>query len=746
MIRIPGKNGGCTRSARQLHATARNRDTTHDGVNCRTNCGRDDDFNGVTMSRMTDDADLALDTLLSSLNPEQRSAAQHGDEPLLIVAGAGTGKTTTLAHRVASLIARGIDPGRILLLTFTRRSSGEMLRRVDALLARWQQLAHRGGPQLKSASRAVWGGTFHAVATRLLHQHGKLIGLEPEFTILDRSDAEDLLSVLRTELELTKTDKRFPLKGTCLDVYSRVVNTQLTLEQVLKETFPWVTDHLESLKRLFAAYTDRKEQQQTLDYDDLLLFWHYLMTEPACGEIVRQKFDCVLVDEYQDTNTLQAGIVKGLAPQGRGLTVVGDDAQSVYSFRAATVRNILDFPQQFPGTTVLPLEQNYRSTQPILDATNRVIALASEGHRKQLWSNRADGNKPQLVSCLDENEQTDYVIEQILALRETGVPLKQQAVLFRASHHSLALELELSRRNIPFHKFGGLKFIEAAHVKDLLSFLRLAENPRDSVSALRILLLLPGIGPKKATQLVALLTAQRGDFSAWSDFKPPAAAATHWPLFLALLKILSGRLAKPLELSLEIHHVRTFYAPLLEQKYDDAFVRARDLEQIEQMATRFDSRSQFLNDMTLDPPSSTQDFAGDPLLDEDFLTLSTIHSAKGLEWDAVYVLHAADGNIPSDMATESAAEIEEERRLFYVALTRSKSHLHVLHPQRYYFHSHFKSDRHSYSQRTRFIPDELLEWFEPLTVKRSTLDVSNDDSAGDRTTAEVRKRIGRMWA
>lgn len=673
-------------------------------------------------------------------------AVEHGDNPLLIVAGAGTGKTTTLAHRVAHLIARGIDPGRILLLTFTRRSAAEMLRRVDSLLVRWQQVGRSRGIGAKTLSRDVWGGTFHAVATRLLRQHGKLIGLGPEFTILDRSDAEDLLNILRSELELAKSDKRFPLKGTCLDIYSRVVNTQLSLELVLKETFPWVTDHLDSLKKLFAAYSDRKEQQQTLDYDDLLLFWHYLMTEPACGDMVRQKFDCVLVDEYQDTNTLQAEIVKGLSPIGHGLTVVGDDAQSVYSFRAATVRNILDFPSHFPGTTVLPLEQNYRSTQRILDATNRVIALASEGHRKTLWSKRSDGGKPRVVSCLDENEQSEYVIEQILALRETGVALKQQAVLFRASHHSLALELELSRRNIPFHKYGGLKFVESAHVKDLLAFLRLAENPRDSVSALRILLLLPGIGPKNATQLVELLISQRGDFGAWKDFKPPGAAVTHWPLFVALLKILSGRHTKPMELSLEIHHVRTFYAPLLEQKYDDAFVRARDLEQIEQMATRFESRAHFLSDITLDPPSSTQDFAGDPLLDEDYLTLSTIHSAKGLEWESVFVLHAADGNIPSDMATGSEAEIEEERRLFYVALTRAKSHLHVLHPQRYYFHNHSKSDHHSYSQRTRFIPDELLESFEPFTVARPKLDFSEKDPATDITTADVRKRIGKMWA
>lgn len=695
------------------------------------------------MSGMTVADPAVLDQLLADLNPQQRAAAQHGRSPLLIIAGAGTGKTTTLAHRVASLIATGIDPGRILLLTFTRRAAAEMIRRVDALLLRMQRT---GSLHHRVVGRDVWGGTFHAVATRLLRMHGKMIGLSPEFTILDRSDAEDLLSAIRAELELAKTDKRFPLKGTCLDIYSRCVNMQKPIEDVVKDTFPWVVEQVGGLKKLFQAFTERKESQQVLDYDDLLLFWHALMTEPGCGDIVRQKFDCVLVDEYQDTNTLQSEIVRGLCPTGEGLTVVGDDAQSIYSFRAATVRNILDFPQQFDGVAVVPLEQNYRSTQPILQATNHVIALASEGHRKTLWSQRNEGAKPKLVTCLDETEQTEYVIEQVLAHREAGLDLKKQAVLFRASHHSLSLEVELARRNILFHKYGGLKFVEAAHVKDLVAFLRLAENPRDSVSALRILLLLPGIGHKKASQLVDDLQASQGNFTAWAGFKPPAATTLHWPLFLALLRILSGQGGKKLELQVEVHHVRSFYAPLVEQKYDDAPARLRDLEQIEQLASRFESRSIFLNDLTLDPPSSTQDFAADPLLDEDYLTLSTIHSAKGLEWESVFVLHAADGNIPSDMATESPAEIEEERRLFYVALTRAKTWLTVCHPQRYYFHSRHRSDRHSFSQRTRFLPEELIADWECVIARPQKVDQGATGPVSDVTTADIRKRIGRMWA
>jgi DNA helicase II / ATP-dependent DNA helicase PcrA len=681
--------------------------------------------------------------LLADLNQEQAAAASAGHQPLLVIAGAGTGKTTTLVHRVAALIAAGVDPSRILLLTFTRRAAAEMLRRVDVLLGKLASEA-KGGPLAISAQRKLWGGTFHAVGTRLLRQFGSLMGLSPEFTILDRSDTEDLLNTVRSELALAKADKRFPLKGTCLEIYSRCVNTQWPVHQVLKQCFPWCAEHEAGLKKLFQGFSQVKEQQQIFDYDDLLLFWHALLQDPATAEPIRQKFDCVLVDEYQDTNTLQAEIVKGLRPDGMGLTVVGDDAQAIYSFRAATVRNILDFPEWYPGTCVIKLEQNYRSTQPLLAATNAVIRLASEGHRKELWSNKPGSALPRLVNCLDESQQTDYVIERILSHREQGIDLKRQVVLFRASHHSLALELELARRNIPFHKFGGLKFVEAAHVKDLLAILRLAENPRDTVSALRVLLLFPGIGPRKAKQLTDDLAAAGGNFDCWQRFTPPAAAQAHWPLFVALMRLLARTTAQAVELATEVHQARMFYRPLLEEKYDHATARAKDLEQLEQIASKYESRGLFLSEISLDPPSSTQDLAQDPYLDEDYLILSTIHSAKGLEWDAVYVLHAADGNIPSDLATQSVDEIEEERRLFYVALSRAKSSLDVIHPQRYYFHGRMQSDLHSYSQRTRFLPDKLLPLFEVLTLKGD-----GGREAGRlqqvTTTAAVRERFGKMW-
>lgn len=706
----------------------------------------------------------ALERVLAKLNPAQREAALHGQEPLLIIAGAGTGKTTTLAHRVATLIARGIDPSRILLLTFTRRAAAELIRRAEGIVRELGTPALPGteasGPAGGLVNR-IWGGTFHAVASRLLRRYGKGIGLDPAFTIIDRSDAEDLLHVIRADLKLdsdsptAETDavlaprmarQRFPLKGTCLAIYSRAVNTQWPIRKVLQEAFPWCLEHEDALKQLFAAYVDRKEQLGLLDYDDLLVFWQALVEDPVAGEPVRQRFDCILVDEYQDTNVVQAAILKGLSPAGQGLTVVGDDAQAIYSFRAATVRNILDFPEQFPGTVVIKLEQNYRSTTPILQATNAVIAAAKERHHKELWSQREAGNRPQVVLCEDEDEQTRFVVENILQHRENGLKLNQQAVLFRAAHHSMQLEVELSRRNIPFHKFGGLKFVETAHIKDAVAFLRLVENPRDLVSGSRVLVLLPGIGQARARQLLQTLAEQQFDFRCWKSFTPPKAAQTDWPLFLALLIGLSEPEGQQLPVAEQFQRVCRLYVPLMERRYDDFRVRKKDLDQLTQIAHRYRDRTQFLTEMTLDPPSSTQDLAGDPLLDEDYLCLSTIHSAKGLEWDVVHVIHAADGNIPSDLSTGNPEQIEEELRLFYVALTRARDWLYVTVPQRYYFHGHFRSDQHSYSQPTRFLSAAALRFFDQRTLQSAEQEpVSEGAAAGETTAQSVRQRLKRNW-
>lgn len=679
---------------------------------------------------------MHAEDLLAHLNEEQRAAASHDNAPLLIIAGAGTGKTTTLAHRVAFLIAEGADPGRILLLTFTRRAAAEMIRRVDALL----RTAAEEGRMAMSGAR-IWGGTFHAVASRLLRLHGRDLGLEPEFTILDRADSEDLMHACRTELGLSAKSKRFPQKSTCLDIYSRCVNAQAKLEDVLAKAFPWCKDDLDDLKRLFDAYTDRKESQQVLDYDDLLLFWHGLLADPIAGERVRERFDFVLVDEYQDTNAIQAQIVALLRPDGTGVTVVGDDAQAIYSFRSATVENILSFPSQFSAAEVMTLTRNYRSTTPILTATNRIIAETPERYEKDLWTTREGGGRPTIAVCRDETEQSDWLIERILGHREQGTALKKQAVLFRATHHSLPLEVELSRRNIPFIKYGGLKFLEMAHVKDLLGFLRLAENPRDITAGMRVVGLVPGIGPKTAESLMRRLSENGGDFETWVGVDVPEQAKALWPEFVSLVRALASAPAS--DLSAQVHAIRTVFAPLVERRYDNVAARLRDLEQLESVASRFSDRTRFLSELALDPPSYTQDFAGPPLLDEDYLILSTMHSAKGLEFDVVYVIHAADGNIPSDMSTGTPEEIEEERRLFYVACTRARDALYVTYPLRYYVHGSPWTDTHGYAQRTRFLTDALLSLF--VEVQARPAPTEEHDALPAATSVSIREGVKRLW-
>lgn len=646
---------------------------------------------------------------LDELNPQQREAATYGVAPgaapasaLLVIAGAGSGKTSTLAHRVVHLIRHGADPQRLLLLTFSRRAAQEMDRRVASVLRRVMKLDG-------AAPSLPWAGTFHSIGARLLRDCAKRIGLSEAFTVHDRSDAEDLMGMLRHELGLTATQNRFPLKGTCLSIYSRVINSQDALGDVLARAFPWCAQWEHELKRLFQAYMQAKQAQQILDYDDLLLYWAEMMADPGIARDVSSRFDHVLVDEYQDTNRLQAGILLSMKPDGRGLTVVGDDAQSIYAFRAATVRNILDFPRQF-GAHVIALERNYRSTQPILDASNAVIAEAPERYAKALWTDRASAQKPELVNVSDEAGQARWVADQVLARREEGMRLTAQAALFRAASHSAALELELTRRNIPFVKFGGLRFLEAAHVKDLLSLLRWAENPRSRMAGFRVAQLLPGVGPATAGKLMDALAEAADPLACLAAFKP--GAGPQWEGLVAVFAALRGRQASwPADIDL----ARAWYAPLLEHLYDDARVRRADLEQLVRLAAGYPTRERFLTELTLDPPSATSDESGKPLLDEDYMILSTIHSAKGQEWKAVYILNAVDGCIPSDMATDSGEEIEEERRLLYVAMTRARERLQVIVPQRFYVHQQSgMGDRHVYAARTRFLPDSMMPLFEHL--------------------------------
>jgi DNA helicase-2/ATP-dependent DNA helicase PcrA len=652
---------------------------------------------------------------------------------LLVVAGAGAGKTTTLASRVAHLIVSGSEPQRILLLTFSRRAAQEMKRRVESMV---NLAAQRPAP-------LQWAGTFHSVGARLLRIYARYLDLDPGFTILDRADAEDLMNRVRGELGFARTDVRFPKKATCLSIYSRTINSEMPLPVVLERWFPYCAGWGEDLRELFSAYVEAKQVQHLMDYDDLLLYWSKMLQVEALAADVSGRFDHILVDEYQDTNRLQSSVISLLRPDGRGVTVVGDDAQAIYAFRAATVRNILDFPAMFdPPARVMTLEQNYRSTQPILDASNGVIALAQERFSKSLWSNRASSQKPFLVSVTDGFEQARYVAENVLRNRELGIPLRGQSVLFRTALHSTLLELELGRRNIPFVKFGGLKFVDTAHLKDLLAILRWGTNCRDSVAGHRALSLIPGIGSKLASRIVGRVVTSRSLVDTLMSFNPIQPAAAFWPDFVVLMRRLcSSSQGWPGDLDA----AQGWYDPLLDILHDNPEARRADLDQLGQIAGTFSSREQFLTDLTLDPPDTASDESGKSCLDDEYLTLSTIHSAKGLEWSAVFILSVVDGCIPSVLGVGSCDDLEEERRLLYVGMTRAKNDLHLILPNRLYSDGQpAHGDRSISALRTRFIPPALLHHFEqrhwPDTRK-------GRDDFGEQLarTNRVRSAVRDMW-
>ncbi len=656
----------------------------------------------------------------TELNPQQRQAVEHAGGPLLVVAGAGSGKTLTLAARMARLVHNGADPQRVLLLTFSRRAAAEMARRAGRLLH--QAL---GLPTGTAPPTLPWCGTFHGVAAQLLRDEAPRIGLARGFTVLDRADAQDLLALTRQSLGLADSQTRFPLAPTCLAIHSRALNTHLPLAELLHDEYPWCEAHGAELQRLFAAYAEAKRQQQSLDFDDLLLAWWHLMHTPALAARIGGRFDHVLVDELQDINRLQGDILHALAAQGCKLTAVGDDAQSIYAFRGADLRQILDFPQRFtPPAQVVTLECNYRSTPQILAASNAVIGLADERLPKQLWTDRAAGCPPRLIVVDDEAAQARGVADAVLAQRETGLALKRQAVLFRTAQHSAALELELVRRGIPFVKYGGLRFLESAHVKDAMAVLRWADNPASTLAALRCARLVPGMGPASVRRLLDHQRDQAGDLA---SFKPPPAAAAAWVALVALMAHLRSEQARWPD---DLRRVIAWLAPHLERLHADARVRVADLEQLAQIAAGHASRERFVTELALDPPQASSDEAGPPHRDEDYLILSTIHSAKGQEWSAVHVLNVVDGCLPADMATGRNAEIEEERRLLYVAMTRARDALSLWVPQRFYVtQQRAFGDRHLYALRSRFIPDALLPHFE--CVKPVAAGIATDGSATD---------------
>ena len=700
----------------------------------------------------------------TELNPQQQHAVHHRGTPLLIVAGAGTGKTKTLAARVVQLIEDGVDPQRILLLTFTRRAASEMLNRVA------------GATDERAASR-VWGGTFHATSNRLLRNFGQAAGLSPNFTVLDHADSTDLMGMVRTEEGFGERSKRFPKKDTVAGIYSRVVNSQAKLADVLETDYPWCADHLDDLKTIFSAYTSRKRRHHVLDYDDLLLFWRALTSAPAAGPQMRELFDHILIDEYQDTNPIQSDIIRGMcrpmtadldaeagvvSTRPTEVCAVGDDAQAIYGFRCASVENMWAFPEHFPGTTTVTLEQNYRSTSPILAVANGVLAAAPKSvgptshFAKELWSTKANGTTPMLLTHHDEGAQSRTVCETILDARERGIDLRDQAVLFRAGHHSDGLELELVRRDIPFVKYGGLKYLESAHVKDLLSLLRILDNPADVLAWHRVLASMEGIGPATVRRLVDELgidadpAADGGEPQALARFvagvgKVPAAArAEADELRAAFADCLGSSADTEMVPAEQVDRLKPFCAMVFPSRYDNASARLSDIDQLAASARAYGSRQRFLAELTLDPPGKTSEQAGPPHLDDDWLTLSTIHSAKGGEWRAVHLIHAADGNLPSDMALGDQAGMAEELRLMYVALTRAKDELTVHAPLRFHVNRYGSDDRHVMAQPSRFL-DPVRNLFDEGASRAQPSIETVIELDGVGVTDEVDTLLASLW-
>ncbi|MDQ6784496.1 MAG: ATP-dependent helicase [Actinomycetota bacterium] len=651
------------------------------------------------------------------LNVAQLGAVHHDGGPLLVVAGAGTGKTRTLVARLARLVDEGVAPERIALLTFSRRAAQEMIRRTGALTD-------------VAVARRVEAGTFHAVAHRILCRHGGAVGLGEGWSVMDAGDAAELMGLVRAEVREAHNHgdggrRRFPRAHTLASIYSRVVNAGAPLAAVVADAFPWCGEDVATIAAIFAGYTERKRTAALLDFDDLLLFWRAATAHPTMGPVLAGLYDHVLVDEYQDTNGVQADIVAGLcAPvgsrAGAGLTVVGDDAQAIYGFRSASVRNLLDFTQRFAGATTVVLEQNYRSTQPTLDLANAVADGMTEGHAKHLWTARRGGRRPVLATCTDEAAQVDAVCDVIVEHYEQGVALRDQVVLARAAHHTDLLELELHRRHLPFVKFGGLRFVETAHVRDLAACLRILDNPWDELAWPRVLALLDGVGPATVTRLLGdlgvrprLVRPAGGD--PVSLFVGPDRPRLRTPAddLEALAGALDDCRRPGLAAGAQVERLIVALDPLIRRRYDHAEVRLADFAALVASSAAGLSRSAMIADLALGPPSSTGDLAGAPLLDDDWLTLSTVHSAKGGEWRVVHVIHAADGMFPSDLATGDTDGIDEERRLFYVALTRASDQLHLYAPLRYHHGGPAgRGDRHSWAQRTRFLPpavDPLLD-------------------------------------
>jgi len=631
----------------------------------------------------------------AELNPQQHAAVTAGDGPALVIAGAGSGKTRTLVYRVAYLIDSGVDPASILLLTFTRKSAQEMLDRAGALI---------GG-----RSERVCGGTFHSVANMLLRRFGRQIGLEPGFTILDRSDAEDLVALVRSQLGLNEKDKRFPRKGTIAEIFSKAENTLRPIGEILLEEFSHFADHLDDLERLQKGYQAAKRQKQLVDYDDLLvLLRQLLMLDDTARQSIASMYRYILVDEYQDTNRLQGDLIRLLAATHQNVMVVGDDSQSIYAFRGATFRNIMEFPSIFPGAAIYKLEENYRSTQPILNLANTIIEAAPEKYTKHLFTRKLDGPLPALVEATGEHTQSRFIAQRILELREEGVPLDEIAVLFRSSFHSFDLEIELSRKGLPFVKRGGVKFIETAHVKDLLAHMRVVANPLDVLSWHRVLMLIEGVGPKKAQDLLAAIVKSGEPYQVLREVGGRSGAGLK-SLSLTLEGLAKAQNVGPAE---QVSQIYEYYFPILKEQYDDYPKRTRDLDHLQTIAAGYAGVDEFLSDLALEPPDGSATDIVHSDRDDEQLVLSTIHSAKGLEWQCVFVIWVVDGKFPSLYSFVTDEELEEERRLFYVAVTRAKRYLYLTYPINVFD----KSSGMLLSKPTRFLDHVSPALFDQLAL------------------------------
>jgi DNA helicase-2/ATP-dependent DNA helicase PcrA len=684
---------------------------------------------------------------MEELNEAQRTAVSYDGGPLRVLAGAGTGKTTALSARVAWLLATGTPAERILLLTFTRRAARQMLDRTGVLLAAEQ----RDGRSDPTASR-VFGGTFHAVAHRTLRRYARALGVPEGFSVLDPSDAADVIDLVREEGCYAQTcGQRFPRKALLLDIYSRAVNTGRTISMVTETVAPWANDVVEQIIEIGRGYVAAKRAGGMVDFDDLLLLWRAAALDNRLGPRLAGSFDHVLVDEYQDVNGLQVDILKALRQTDERITIVGDDAQAVYSFRAAEPRHILNFEQDFSGARTVILDTNYRSSQQILDVANAVAADAPEGFSVVLHAADARvGRRPRLVRCADEDAQVSAVCEQILAHREEGVLLKEQTVLVRAAHHSNLLELELGRRRIPYVKYGGLRFVEAAHVKDLLAAFRLSDNASDSLAWFRLLQLHEGVGPTIARRVLAALGLGAPD----ADPVSHEQVVDRWPRAAELLPARCRPQADALvatlargdgDLVAQAEHLRVILVPLVKSTYPDASVRLLDLDSLVAAAHRAGRLSDVAADYALEPPRSMSDLAGHPTIDEDWLTISTIHSAKGLEWRAVHVIDATDGKVPSDMALQSPEGLEEERRVFYVALTRARDALHVYYPLRYHHRPRGRDDSHGWTQLSRFMSAQVQTRFDEVNVEHE-LGSGASDRGVEGGFARVDADLESLWS